>query len=185
MDNEKLKEFCQQMIAYRLPRWKDLPTFDIYMDQLITLVKQYLKDLFDEDDVIITNSMINNYVKMELIPKPVKKRYNREHMAYLIAITLIKQVLTISQVKDGIDFLVMKMGPKGAFDMFCDEQENALQIIGTQVLEKQEGKVSEYLMSFHSDNVSIRLITLAFSSRMVAKKMIHLAKERQEEERGN
>ena len=35
MDNEKLKEFCQQMIAYRLPRWQDLPTFDIYMDQLL------------------------------------------------------------------------------------------------------------------------------------------------------
>ena len=83
MENEKLKDFCQQMIAYRLPRWEDLPTFDIYMDQLITLVKQYLKDLFDEEDVIITSSMINNYVKMELIPKPVKKRYNREHIAYL------------------------------------------------------------------------------------------------------
>lgn len=185
MENEKLKEFCRQMIAYRLPRWQDLPTFDIYMDQLITLVKQYLKDLFDEEDVIITNSMINNYVKMELIPKPVKKRYNREHMAYLIAITLIKQVLTISQVKDGIDFLVARMGPKGAFDLFCDEQENALQIIGTQVLEKHEGKVSEYLMSFHSDNISIRLITLAFGSRMVAKKMIQLEKEKQKEERGS
>ena len=108
MDNEKLKEFCQQMIAYRLPRWQDLPTFDIYMDQLITLVKQYLKDLFDEEDVIITSSMINNYVKMDLIPKPVKKRYNREHIAYLLAITLMKQVLTISQVKDGIAFQIAK-----------------------------------------------------------------------------
>ena len=182
MDNEKLKEFCQQMIAYRLPRWQDLPTFDIYMDQLITLVKQYLKDLFDEEDVIITSSMINNYVKMDLIPKPVKKRYNREHIAYLLAITLMKQVLTISQVKDGIAFQIAQLGPKGAFDLFCDEQENALQMIATQVLEKQEGKVSEYLMSFHRNNVPIRLITLAFASRMVAKKIVYLAKATAEAE---
>ena len=180
MENEKLKDFCQQMIAYRLPRWEDLPTFDIYMDQLITLVKQYLKNLFDEEDVIITNSMINNYV----IPKPVKKRYNREHIAYLLAITLMKQVLTISQVKDGIDFQIAQLGPKGAFNLFCDEQENALQMIATQVLEKQEGKVSEYLMNFHSDNVPIRLITLAFASRMVAKKIVNLAKDKKGEERG-
>ncbi len=84
-ENEALNSFCQQMIAYRLPRWEELPAFDIYMDQMITLVKQYVKDLFDEDDVIITNSMINNYVKMGMIPKPVKKRYNRVHIAYLLA----------------------------------------------------------------------------------------------------
>ena len=90
---------------------------------------RYVKDLFDEDDVIITNSMINNYVKMGMIPKPVKKRYNRVHIAYLLAITLIKQVLTISQVKDGIDYQIAQLGPKGAFNMFCDEQENALRMI--------------------------------------------------------
>ena len=50
-------------------------------------------------------------------------------------------------------------------------------MIATQVLEKQEGKVSEYLMNFHSDNVPIRLITLAFASRMVAKKIVNLAKD--------
>lgn len=180
-ENEALNSFCQQMIAYRLPRWEELPAFDIYMDQMITLVKQYVKDLFDEDDVIITNSMINNYVKMGMIPKPVKKRYNRVHIAYLLAITLIKQVLTISQVKDGIDYQIAQLGPKGAFNMFCDEQENALRMIGTQVLEKQTEKVNEYLMSFHRDNVPIRLITLAFASRLVAKKMVTLSNQRKED----
>lgn len=180
-ENEALNSFCQQMIAYRLPRWEELPAFDIYMDQMITLVKQYVKDLFDEDDVIITNSMINNYVKMGMIPKPVKKRYNRVHIAYLLAITLIKQVLTISQVKDGIDYQIAQLGPKGAFNMFCDEQENALRMIGTQILEKQTEKVNEYLMSFHRDNVPIRLITLAFASRLVAKKMVTLSNQRKED----
>ena len=116
-----------------------------------------------------------------MIPKPVKKRYNRVHIAYLLAITLIKQVLTISQVKDGIDYQIAQLGPKGAFNMFCDEQENALRMIGTQVLEKQTEKVNEYLMSFHRDNVPIRLITLDFASRLVAKKMVTLSNQRKED----
>lgn len=92
MVSEEMKAFCHQMMDYRLPRWSELPGFDIYMDQLITLVRQYLAPLFDEEDAIITSSMINNYVKAGLIPKPEKKRYHAQHIASLIAITLLKQV---------------------------------------------------------------------------------------------
>ena len=42
MVSEEMKAFCHQMMDYRLPRWSELPGFDIYMDQLITLVRQYL-----------------------------------------------------------------------------------------------------------------------------------------------
>ena len=31
--------------------------------------------------------MVNNYVKLNLIPAPHKKQYNRVHLAYLVAIT--------------------------------------------------------------------------------------------------
>ena len=37
MVSEEMKAFCHQMMDYRLPRWSELPGFDIYMDQLITL----------------------------------------------------------------------------------------------------------------------------------------------------
>ena len=176
MDNEKLKEFCQQMIAYRLPRWQDLPTFDIYMDQLITLVKQYLKDLFDEEDVIITSSMINNYVKAGLIPKPEKKRYHAQHIASLIAITLLKQVLSISQIDDGISFQLEDHSPQEAYDRFCDEQEKALKMIASQVLERQMEQVQQYLSDFHADHLAVRLVTLSFASALSAKKMMALRK---------
>lgn len=72
MVSEEMKTFCHQVMDYRLPRWKELPEFDIYMDQLITLVRKYLSVLFEEEDAVITSSMINNYVKAGLIPKPEK-----------------------------------------------------------------------------------------------------------------
>ena len=90
---------------FHLPRWEELPNFDLYLDQVITLIEGYLQHLFDEEnDTILTSAMINNYVKLKLIPKAEKKRYNRVHIAYLIAITILKQVLTISEVKQGIEY---------------------------------------------------------------------------------
>ena len=95
---DELKRFAQNLLSYHLPRWEELPDFDIYMDQIIALIERYLNILDDGKERIITNSMINNYVKLKLIPKPNKKKYNKEHIAYLIAITLLKQILTISEV---------------------------------------------------------------------------------------
>ncbi len=43
--------------------------------------------------------MINNYVKVGLVPAPVKKQYGREQIACLIAICLFKQVLPIAAVQ--------------------------------------------------------------------------------------
>ena len=56
---------------------EELPNFDLYLDQVITLIEGYLQNLFDEEnDTILTAAMINNYVKLKLIPKAEKKRYN-------------------------------------------------------------------------------------------------------------
>ena len=78
MVSEEMKAFCHQMMDYRLPRWSELPGFDIYMDQLITLVRQYLAPLFDEEDAIITSSMINNYVKHGIVDAPKKRRSRKK-----------------------------------------------------------------------------------------------------------
>ena len=112
---------------FHLPRWEELPNFDLYLDQVITLIEGYLQNLFDEEnDTILTAAMINNYVKLKLIPKAEKKRYNRMHIAYLIAITILKQVLTISEVKQGIEYQAGINGLKEAFNLFCEEQEAAI-----------------------------------------------------------
>ena len=115
---------------FHLPRWEELPNFDLYLDQVITLIEGYLQNLFDEEnDTILTAAMINNYVKLKLIPKAEKKRYNRMHIAYLIAITILKQVLTISEVKQGIEYQAGINGLKEAFNLFCEEQEAAIKAV--------------------------------------------------------
>jgi len=87
--------------AYHLPLWDELPSLELYMDQVIILLSQYLNfiPMNSDDDKLITASIINNYVRMKVIPPPVKKKYSRIHIAYLIMICIMKQSLNISSIQ--------------------------------------------------------------------------------------
>ena len=71
------------------------------MEQIISLLKQYLDYLPPElkEEQFITASTINNYVRTKVMPEPVKKRYYRTHIAYLIIILTLKQSLSIALIQ--------------------------------------------------------------------------------------
>jgi len=95
-----MKNWGNSLLKFHLPRWEELPTLELYMDQVITLIDQYLSPVIQtEKHPLLTSSMVNNYVKKGMIPAPEKKRYNQKHLAFLIAITMLKQVLTIPEIK--------------------------------------------------------------------------------------
>lgn len=85
---------------YHLPSWEELPTIELYMDQVVILLTKHLSifSAISNDDKIITPTMINNYVKQKIIPAPVKKKYSKMHLAYLIIICILKQSLSISTI---------------------------------------------------------------------------------------
>lgn len=67
--------FRDEIGAFHLPRFSELPDVGLYMDQVVSIIDKYFKVLDrDDDKPIITSSMVNNYVKMGIIPPPVKKR---------------------------------------------------------------------------------------------------------------
>lgn len=43
----------------------------------------------------MTKSMVNNYVKVGMIPRPTGKKYDRDHLAMLIMIGVLKQALSM------------------------------------------------------------------------------------------
>lgn len=81
-----------------LPAWEQLPELELYMDQVISLVHRYIPE--SEDTKQLTAAMVNNYVKMGAMPPPVKRRYSRSHVAYLLMICILKQVLPMNSVCD-------------------------------------------------------------------------------------
>lgn len=88
------------MASFHLPSWQELPQLELYMDQVLLLLRQYLEPLLAEQgDKAITASIINNYVRLKIIPPPVKKKYARTHLAYLIMICTLKQSLSIASIQ--------------------------------------------------------------------------------------
>jgi len=57
------------------------------MDQVLTFMDESLEDYKKKpNDKLLTKSMINNYVKNSLIPKPENKKYSPQHIIALIYI---------------------------------------------------------------------------------------------------
>ena len=165
--NEQIEEYYKILSEVHYPRWNELPDFDLYMDQVISLIERYLGFLqADPIDRVVTPNMINNYVKQKMIPKPNKKCYNKVHLAYLISIISLKQVLTISEIKQGIMYQANISGDKDAYNNFCDLQERAileaLGLISDDYDYVRLDKIKD------SSMVVIYLGTRAFASKIIA-----------------
>ena len=85
-----------------MPEWDELPKIDFYLDQVIALVNQYLGFfVYDpEEEKLLTPSMVNNYVKLRLIPAPVRKKYGRRHIALLLMICTLKQSVSMAAMSE-------------------------------------------------------------------------------------
>lgn len=102
MVSDKLRRWESYLSEYRLPAWDEIPNMGLYMEQVLTLLDEYLDYLPPElkgERQVATSSAINNYVRAKLMPRPVKKRYYRVHIAYLIMICTLKQVLSTALLK--------------------------------------------------------------------------------------
>ncbi|MCZ0725002.1 DUF1836 domain-containing protein [Aerococcus kribbianus] len=129
MKNKSIYDgWIDEMASFQLPRWNELSSVPLYMDQLLALVKDYLKSfrLQDTSNMEITPAMVNNYVKLGLMPKPEKKRYYRRHIAYLIIITLFKQAISIQEIRKVLVYLAASHGNEQAYNLFCTYLETSV-----------------------------------------------------------
>lgn len=175
---KELIDWTKELTEFHFPRWEELPDFDLYMDQVLNLIDSYLYVFkADKQSKIITSSMVNNYVKLDLIPAPVKKRYNKKHLAYLIAISVLKQVLTISEVKEGILYQASVSGTRQAYDLFCTEQEDALSAIASHIETTKNQPLPLLPNNTEIENLVVRSSCIAVASKITTQKVLVLVKK--------
>jgi len=93
---QDLEHLQDRLREQRPVPWEQLPDFALYMDQVLSYMdRQVIR--FDEGDTL-TAAMVNNYTKSGLVPRAEGKKYNREHLAYLTAICILKQVLSAKDI---------------------------------------------------------------------------------------
>lgn len=103
---------------------------ELYMDQVITLLNTYLQEFcVKQQGKPITSTMINNYVKHGIVTPPIKKRYTKKHVAYLIVVCILKTVFRMDEISALIT-VQMDMYPQDqAYNYFCLELESCLACI--------------------------------------------------------
>lgn len=91
MSEMKYGDLTRELDSFRPVEWELIPDFGLYMDQVITFLERQYKRLYHDGERIFTPAMVNNYVKMGLVDRPVGKKYGREQLAQLLMICMLKQ----------------------------------------------------------------------------------------------
>lgn len=100
MEQLELTEIIDKVVNKSDLKASDIPSLDLYMDQIMTLFEEHLQDnkRYD-DDKLLTKTMINNYSKAGVI-KPVKgKKYTKEQIIGMLLIYNLKNTITIQEIK--------------------------------------------------------------------------------------
>ncbi len=78
----------------------DIPDIELYMDQLTTFMDTKLNtNKRNEEDKVMTKTMINNYTKNNLLPPPDKKKYSKNHIIMLLYIYYLKNFISITDIQ--------------------------------------------------------------------------------------
>jgi DNA-binding transcriptional MerR regulator len=101
---EKVNEMVEVMDLDKNIRLEDIPGIDLYMDQVIQLFENtFSGSKRNEDDKILTKTMINNYAKGKLFFPVKNKKYSKEHIILISLIYQLKGALSIGEIKAVLD----------------------------------------------------------------------------------
>lgn len=90
--------------------FEEIPDLDLYMDQVIQLFeKKFANAKRNEDEKVLTKTMINNYAKGKLFFPIQNKKYSKDHLILISMIYQMKGALSINDVKTTLDKLNTKM----------------------------------------------------------------------------
>ena len=98
--SESLTEIIEKVLNRSDVHSTDIPSLDLYIDQIITLLDNGLENnKRNEKDKILTKTMVNNYSKQGII-QPIKgKKYSKEHIIQMLMVYALKNTLSIDEIK--------------------------------------------------------------------------------------
>lgn len=108
--------------TFRLPRFSEIPDVGLYLEQ----TTKYINSLILPIGFEITGSMIRNYVKMGLVSNTVHKLYYRDQIAHLIAIAILKNVVSLENIAFLFKRQQMVYTVETAYNYFCKKLESMI-----------------------------------------------------------
>ena len=143
-DDDTIKNF-------HIPRWNELPTLDLYMDQVIALIDTTLGAFFSEIGAAsLTKNMVNNYVKAKIVDAPVNKKYPKLSVAMIIVVYILKNCYATDEIGKLIKLGISLEATEITYNRFCEAIENAVSDVFSGRVsicnEEIPGRDNKYLM---------------------------------------
>ncbi|MEG0855825.1 MAG: DUF1836 domain-containing protein [Terrisporobacter sp.] len=153
MERQEMATLVKELALDKNIKLEEIPEIDLYMDQVIQLFEnKYSEAKRNDDDKVLTKTMINNYAKGKLLMPIQNKKYSKEHLILMSFIYNLKGSLSISDIKDSLNHIVKKY-EKGEdyplrqiYEDFLQQSKTDLDLFEKEVLNKTasiEEKVKE------------------------------------------
>lgn len=184
-----LNKYLKDLEGYKLPDYEDFPQIELYMEQVVSYICEALDTLYKGKDQIITSFMINNYVKAKIIEPPHKRKYNREHIGYLFAISLLKNVVSMKDIAVFIDLdKSFEKDKKKLYRYFKDIQEDCikneahrinvrLDAINKSNKRKKKDSKSEEQDKLNYSYLALRLYIESLTAKLIADSIMNRLSE--------
>jgi len=130
----KFSEMIGENTEKSIIQYDELPQYDLFLSQ----VKDYLNDKFKHDK--FTNSILQNYIKSEVISKPEdgkKRGYTKLHLVQLVLLGYMRPILTTDEIKSVFRLAFNDLQQKN-IELFFSGEEKDLEEIIRRHLEKYE-----------------------------------------------
>ena len=156
---EELVELKENITSQRPDSWDRLPDIPLYMDQVVSYLTRQMV-CFEEGDAL-TSAMINNYIKDGLLARANGKKYGKEHLAYLTAISDLKQVLSVREMRTLVAIGREQGTSEQQYDYFCRFLDQALNQAAQQLDENAQvedlpGMVLTYALQSYAHGLACR-----------------------------
>lgn len=163
------EELEKELKEQRPARWEQIPDIDLYKDQLTEYLKrQHIGFVLGMEEPL-TSAMINNYVKAGVLPRAKGKRYDRDHIAYLTAVSLLKQVLSVQETGKLLEMSMEGQDVQEFYKQYTYELDKAL-FSEAETLEKIDS-------ADELKRAALMLAVRSYADKLLSRELIKLAEK--------
>lgn len=160
----------ESICNFKMPRYSQLPAIDLYIDQVLYYVDRIFSPLeIYSEEKPLTASMVNNYVKKGVVPPTIKKKYSKQHIAYLFIVYISKQIFTIEEISRMIKVQNSCFDIETAYNYMCDELELVLKSVFSQ-----EPLPADSTKTMAGQRHFVRSTVIAFAYKLYTQKLLEV-----------
>lgn len=171
----ELSRWKQTMRDFSLPTWDELPSIPLYMDQVVIFLGYRLEPHLE--DKPLSASTINNYVRTRMMPPPVKKKYFRLHLAYLIMICTLRDGLSMHSIQRMLPLGISEAAFRDIYNEYVSQYKNVSLTFMEQLsplIGDPEMDVPNYQREQDIDSLIATTASVAILSKLLTDQLIAL-----------